>query len=196
MQGKNHVALALAVPLGAAMATGRPDLLPATVPAWGGLVLGSLAPDMDGEGSIAYWGNFLPRGITPRPLVALLNGLGRTVSSVIRSIFGHRKALHWPLWGVGLAVAGVVFGFDWLVWLGVGYVLHILGDSLTKSGVPLLGPVLTTDISFTPMVTGKFFESALGVLLWGFVAWRLAVELLPRSSWLWGLLYRFGGQLL
>lgn len=194
MQGKNHVALALAIPLGAALLT-EPVLLPATVAGWGGLIIGSLAPDIDGEGSVAYVGNWLPRPITPAPLVALLNGLGRTVSGVIRSIFGHRKALHWPVIGAGLALLGAWFGLDWLFWFGCGYLLHIIGDSLTKSGVPLLGPLTTRDFSFSPMVTGKFTESAFGWGLWAFVAWRV-VDLLPQSAWLWQVVYRFGGQLI
>jgi len=194
MQGKNHVALALAVPLAGAMLVGI-DLLPATAAAWGGLIIGSLAPDVDGEGSVCYLGNFLPRHITPKPVVTILNGIGKTISGVVRDIFGHRKALHWPLWGFMLVLAGGNFQLDWLAWLGVGYVLHIAGDSLTKSGVPLLGPVLAVDISFTPMVTGKWLESAFGYALWCFVAWRLAIEVLPRSVWL-GELYRFGGSIL
>ena len=194
MQGKNHVALALAVPLATAYI--GPAILPATLPAWGGLILGSLAPDIDGGGSIVYVGDLLPRKITPKPLRAALNGLGKTASDIIRSIFGHRKALHWPAWGLLLASIGVAMNLDWLVWFGIGYMLHILGDSLTKSGVPLLGPVITTDISFSPMVTGKFVESMFGVLLWGFVAWRLAVSVLPGSAWLWQMLYKFGGSFL
>lgn len=183
MQGKNHVALALAIPLAGAMATGNSDLLPQTVPAWGALIIGSLAPDLDGGGSVCYLGNFLPRHITPKPLVAALNGIGKTISDVIRATFGHRKALHWPSWGLLMVAGGLYLGLDWLVWFGVGYILHILGDSLTKSGVPLLGPLVTKDISFTPMVTGKFVESAFGVVLWCFVGWRV-VELLPYDSWL------------
>lgn len=195
MQGKNHVALALAAPLAASMM--GVDVLPHSWPAWGGLIIGSLAPDIDGGGTIAYIGDWLPRKITPAPVCSLLNGLGKTVSDVIRAIFGHRKALHWPLWGVGLAVAGVTMNYDWLVWFGLGYVLHIAGDSLTKSGVPLFGPVLTADISFTPMVTGKFTESALGVLLWCFVGWRLVAEVLPTApGWVGQLLHRLGGGVL
>lgn len=189
MQGKNHVALALAVPLGAA-AIGGP--LPATIPAWGGLVLGSLAPDIDGEGSICYLGNFLPQNITPKPVVRLLNWFGRTVSGLVRAIFGHRKALHWPLWAILMMASGLFFGVDWLLWFGAGYLLHILGDSLTKSGVPLLGPLSRRDFSFTPMVTGKPVESAFGVALWLIVGWRL-YEVLPQSAWLWQLVSRFGG---
>jgi membrane-bound metal-dependent hydrolase YbcI (DUF457 family) len=194
MQGKNHVALALAIPLAGAMLAGVD--LPSTVAGWGGLIIGSLAPDIDGEGSVCYLGNFLPHHITPKPVIAILNGLGKTISGVVRSIFGHRKALHWPAWGVGLMVLGINFDLDWLIWFGLGYGLHIAGDSLTKSGVPLFGPVLSVDISFTPMVTGKWVESAFGYLLWLFVAWRLAVQILPRAEWLWQLIHRFGGSLL
>ncbi len=195
MQGKNHVALALAVPLGAALVTGRADLLPPTALAWGTLIVGSLAPDIDGEGSISYWGNWLPRYITPAPLRWLLNWLGNTVSKIIRAIFGHRNAIHWPIWGLFMAVSGHYFGLAWLMWLGIGYMLHIAGDALTKSGVPLLGPFYWGDISFTPMVTGQFVESAFGVCLWAFVGWRL-LEFLPYSPWLMQIVYSFGWQFL
>jgi membrane-bound metal-dependent hydrolase YbcI (DUF457 family) len=183
MQGKNHIALALAVPLAGAMLF-NPHSLPQDAATWGGLILGSLAPDLDGEGSICYLGNFLPRHITPKPVVRILNWLGRTISSGIRAVFGHRKALHWPLWGCVLLVLGITSGQAWLAWFGIGYVLHIAGDSLTKSGVPLFGPVLAADINFTPMVTGKWVEKTFGYLLWCFVAWRLWVEAFPgMSAW-------------
>ncbi|MEM7343597.1 MAG: metal-dependent hydrolase [Chloroflexota bacterium] len=180
MQGKNHVALALAAPLAAAL-IGRPDLVPTEALDWGALIIGSLAPDIDGGGHIARWGNFLPSGITPKPLVSLLNGIGKTVSDVIRSIFGHRKTFHWPLWGGLIMAAGIYTGREWLIWLGVGYLLHIAGDSLTKSGVPLFGPLLKWDVSFTPMVTGKGVESAFGWLLWAFVAWQSGAYLIDLA---------------
>lgn len=171
MQGKNHVALALAVPLAGAALTGGP--LPASAAAWAGLLIGALAPDIDGGGSVAYWGNFLPRPITPGPIRALLNGVGTTVSGVVRSIFGHRNTLHWPLIGVALAGLGWYVSLDWLLWFGAGYVLHILGDALTKSGVPLLGPLWTGDISFSPMKTGGPAEAVLGIGLWAFVSYEM-----------------------
>jgi membrane-bound metal-dependent hydrolase YbcI (DUF457 family) len=193
MQGKNHVALALAVPLAGAVVAGGP--LPATAAAWGGLVVGSLAPDIDGGGSIAYWGNWLPRYITPKPVRALLNGIGKTVSDVIRSMFGHRQAFHWPSWGVIIIALGLSLGLDWLLWFGAGYILHILGDSLTKSGVPLLGPLITKDISFSPMKTGSIIETLFGAALWLFVGWQIWLRL-PHNGQLYQLVYRFGGQFL
>lgn len=192
MQGKNHVALALAIPLAGAMVAPEAAFYPSSVVTWGALMVGSLLPDMDGEGSIAYWGNWLPRYVTPRPVRDLLNWVGQTTSRIIRAIFGHRNALHWPVVGLIICLAGSRLGLDWLFWLGVGYVLHILGDSLTKSGVPLLGPIWRGDISFLPMVTGGFFESTFGLALWGFVGWRF-LALLPQyqSAWLWQVFYMF-----
>jgi len=71
----------------------------------------------------------------------------------------------------------------WLLWFGIGYGLHIAGDALTVSGVPLLGPLTKKDFSLLPMTTGKRIESAFGVALWAFVAWQV-VYLLPISAWL------------
>lgn len=186
MQGKNHVALALAVPLASALVM-PPGLLPVSFGGWAGLVIGSLAPDIDGEGSIAYWGNFLPRYVTPRIVVSLLNWLGQSVSGLIRSIFGHRNLFHWPVIGLGFAVAGSLLGLDWLLWFGLGYTLHIFGDSLTKSGVPLFGPIYQGDISFTTMVTGKWVESLFGVGLWLFVGFALVSRV--DVQWINDILY-------
>lgn len=193
MQGKNHVALALAVPLGAAWALGL-NVLPGTAPGWAGLVVGSLLPDVDGGGSIVYLGDWLPKKITPRPVRGLLNGLGKFASDIIRSIFGHRNALHWPAIGVCMFAAGLSLNLDWLMWLGAGYALHIAGDALTKSGVPLFGPLYTGDISFTPMRTGGVVESLFGGCLWLFVGWRLLAGLpVINSAWVNQLLHRFAG---
>jgi membrane-bound metal-dependent hydrolase YbcI (DUF457 family) len=198
MQGKNHIALALAVPLAGSMLTGQ-QLLPPGASAWGCLILGSLAPDLDGEGSICYLGNFLPRHITPKTVIKILNWIGRTISSGIRAILGHRAALHAPVWGLIMVGFGLgLFGFkvdysEWLLWFGLGFLFHLFGDSLTKSGIPVLWPLWGGHISLTSMVTGSFIECAFGVLLWLFVAWRLAVDVvLPRSAWLGHILARFG----
>jgi len=177
MLGRNHVALALAAPLAGQMFNLSP--LPAAWPAWAGLALGALAPDIDGEGSICYLGNFLPRGITPGLVVRLLNWVGRTISSGIRAVFGHRAAFHWPVLSAALIFVGWRLGLAWLLWFGVGYGLHIAGDMLTKSGVPLLGPLTGRDFSLLPIRTGGCMENIMGGLLWAFVAWRLAVLVAP-----------------
>jgi membrane-bound metal-dependent hydrolase YbcI (DUF457 family) len=198
MQGKNHIALALAVPLAGSMLTGQ-QLLPPTAAAWGCLILGSLAPDIDGEGSICYLGNFLPRHITPRPIIKILNWIGRTISSGLRATLGHRAALHAPVWGLimmglGLGLFDLKVNYsEWLLWFGLGYLLHLFGDSLTKTGIPVFWPLFGGHISLTPMVTGKFVECTFGILLWLFVAWRIVMDVvLPKSAWLEQILDRFG----
>lgn len=173
MLGKTHLAVGLAVPLAAHALALAP--LPPAWPAWAGLGLGALAPDIDGEGSICYLGNFLPGHLAPAALVRLLNWLGRTISSAIRAIFGHRAAFHAPLWGGLLIGAGWYYGEPLLLWFGVGYLLHLAADMLTRAGVPLLWPITKRDFSLLPLKTGGFVESALAVLLWGFIAWRAAL---------------------
>jgi len=51
----------------------------------------------------------------------------------------------------------------WFVWLGYG--LHLVGDFLTKEGVPLLWP-LKQKFGLGLLVTGGFLEKVLGFGLW------------------------------
>jgi inner membrane protein len=186
MQGRNHVALALA----GALIIGPPG---PDVAAWGALVIGSLAPDLDGGGHIAYAGtSFLPR-IVPRPVRDLVDLVGITISRIVQRLLGHRGALHWPIWGVMLWLLGHNLGLAWLAWLGFGYVAHIAGDMLTKSGVPIFGPISQADISLTPMKTGGPIESLFGLGLWTFVAWRLwpMLQSVGGMTYVWNLVKRF-----
>lgn len=186
MQGRNHVALAIA----GALAVGGPGFDP---PAWGALVVGSLAPDLDGGGHIAYAGStFLPR-VVPRPIRKLVDAVGVGISAFVRKLLGHRGALHWPVWGVLMWLVGYSSGLTWLQWLGFGYVAHIAGDMLTKSGVPIFGPLLPKkDISIFPMRTGSALETMVGVGLWAFVGWR-AWPYVSDTQYLWALIHRFSG---
>lgn len=172
MLGKTHLAVGLAVPLAAHALAVSP--LPPAWPAWAGLGLGALAPDIDGEGSICYLGNFLPGHLAPRLLVKALNWLGTTISSLIRSIFGHRAALHAPLWPGLIMGAGWYYGYPLLLWFGAGCALHLAADMLTRAGIPLLWPMIKKDFSLLPLKTGSWLEKFLAALLWGFIAWRAA----------------------
>lgn len=197
MQGKNHVALALA---GALVISPPPldPLDPLSSLAWVGLVIGSLAPDLDGGGHIAYAGsNFLPR-IVPKLIRDLVDAVGVGISAVVRKLLGHRGALHWPIWGVILWLLGYNAGLLWLQWFGFGYVAHIAGDMLTKSGVPIFGPIWTQDISLSPMRTGGVIENLLGVGLWLFVSWQLwpVVQSLTDPGYILPLIRRFSSSIL
>jgi inner membrane protein len=87
----------------------------------GGVILGSLLPDVDEDGS------FIGR-----------KTLG--VSKIIKMIFGHRGITHslfaWFLFSIPYLISHNSF----LLGLSLGYLFHILGDMFSKSGVPLLYP--------------------------------------------------------
>jgi inner membrane protein len=106
----------------------------------------SLLPDMDHPGAR------LPRA---------LGWPGRVIAWTIGSLFGHRGITH-SVVGVGLLSAGLAFTprLPMFCYVAVilGCVVHILGDMLTVSGVPLLWP-LERCYRFGWMRTGGFFET-------------------------------------
>lgn len=89
----------------------------------------SLLPDFDHPGAM------LPR---------LFGWPGRLLATVINTVFGHRTLTHSVL-GIGLLSAGMAFiprlpvHCYWAVILGCA--VHVLGDMLTVSGVPVFWPV-------------------------------------------------------
>lgn len=136
--------------------------------------IGSLLPDFD-SAAADIWDS-VPFG----------SAVGPVASKVA---FGHRNITHSLL---GVAVFG---GLSWWaaqhvppywgietqwVWVAfmIGYVLHLLADSLTEQGIPLLWPAKGM-YGFPPkpfedvrIVTGGWFENliifpALNLLFWG-----------------------------
>ena len=100
MKGTNHIAT------GIIAAT----LLPLTPPdpaSWLALVIGSVAPDIDGGGLIAKPSNFLPSVAKNAAPVKLLDKSATAISKLTRRVFGHRNFTHWPVIGLGLAFIGV-----------------------------------------------------------------------------------------
>lgn len=105
---------------------------PDVVPMLAFATFGALLPDLDAAGStLKYW---RIGGVQPFvPLAQLLHGR-----------FGHRGALH-SLRGLGvlaLLLVPLLFWWPWRWYLGLllGYASHLLGDSCTKTGIPLLHP--------------------------------------------------------
>lgn len=122
-----------------------------------GILAGSLLPDIDEPQS--YVGR--------RTSVQVMNkrvGL----SSVIKSIFGHRGFTHSLLatlfvfipYFFSLQYSGDfhVFAQTASMGLGFGYLFHILGDMLSKSGVPLFMPITKKKIKIPLYITGNFSE--------------------------------------
>jgi len=172
MQGKNHVGLALAAPLAAVLA-GAPVAIPASLATWCALIVGSLAPDIDGGGTIARPSRFIP-DIIPAWIARGLDRIGLRLARVIQALFGHRGGLHWPLWAGLMIWAGGRYELDWLVWFGAGYGLHLLGDWITVAGIPIFGPVSSRKFSLFPMRVGGRVEGLISFCLWVFILWQLA----------------------
>lgn len=125
-------------------------------------VLGALLPDLDASESKIKHLKILGTNFKPFLLPA----------QVVHRTDQHRGLLH-SLWGLGMAiliVAPVAFWIGWapVVALLLGYASHLLGDSVTKSGIRLLYPskvrfyLLPPGFRFT---TGTFAEEALLVPL-------------------------------
>lgn len=74
------------------------------------------------------------------------------LSYPIRVVFGHRGITH------SLFAVAVMLWFSyaansiWLSWLALGYLLHLVGDYLTDSGIPLLYPLSRKRYRF--LITG------------------------------------------
>lgn len=165
MQGHNHLALGL---MGAMVVTNPGN----DVTSWIVFGLGTLAPDIDGHGYISHPGAFMPR-LVPRPIRYLADGIGHVISDGVQSVFGHRGAFHYPVWYLAMALFGWHLGLHWLFWLGIGCLVHLAGDLITKSGIPLFGPIWRRDIALPPYIkTGGLGEAVFSLAIWGVIAWR------------------------
>lgn len=70
--------------------------------------------------------------------------LGRRVklfSYPIQAVFGHRGITHSLIAVAAIFYLGAEFKSTLLSWLSLGYLLHLVGDYLTPSGIPLLYPI-------------------------------------------------------
>jgi len=117
MMYQTHVATSLAGGVAIAQLTNTP--MDAFLLA--GIVIGSLAPDLDHPGS----------------------KLGRRslgIAHVIHFLFGHRTITHSILPVVALILLSIMFPHALLIGFTLGYILHIAGDVCSVQGVPLLYP--------------------------------------------------------
>ena len=94
--------------------------------------------------------------------------ISRRFKRLSRFICGHtehRQFTHSLVVPVLLVVIGLILGF-WgfpppayaVFCLSIGYLFHMLQDTLTKGGVPWAYPLIRYRFSLLPMRTGSFFE--------------------------------------
>ncbi len=160
MRGINHIGLAACVLSAYSFHAGWPGLLSVS-----SAVIGSLAPDLDGGGTIARPSNFLPH-LFPKWLMDFVDWFGIHFSKLVKKIFGHRGILHWPIIGLLISYAGFYTHVNLLMFFGFGWLLHLAGDIITVNGIPLFGPFSHKKISVFGMRVGSQFEGFVGVCFW------------------------------
>jgi inner membrane protein len=111
--------------------------LPTAFIALGANMLGGLAPDLD-QSSGKFWGSFRGGHILGRLISPMLGG-HRFISHSILGVVIFAVLIRWAL---GLMSSFLLVNMD-IVWASfmIGYVSHLIMDSLTKEGVPYLFPI-------------------------------------------------------
>jgi membrane-bound metal-dependent hydrolase YbcI (DUF457 family) len=181
MLGKTHLGIGLLVGAAAPfVGLAGPD----SALAWAALAIGSLAPDLDGQGFITKPSTLVPEVI---PLPSVVDRTGGTVGRAIAGVFGHRGALHYPIVVIILGALAIYLNSPVLLWLAVGYMSHLVADSLTKMGIPALGPLSSRRFGIGPRLlrlsTGSKPETLIMVMVWGSF-WILTVIQMAGLSFL------------
>jgi inner membrane protein len=156
-----------------------------TIGLFTGVLLGCLLPDIDEPNSY----------IGAKTSVKIINkNLG--ISSLVKLIFGHRGFTHSlfatllvfiPYLLVQTQIIGIVDDSfmqnllgSILFGVGLGYLFHILGDMLSKSGVPLFMPLTNKRIKVPLYVTGKISEKIVYVISIFFLVFLVYKEFLEK----------------
>lgn len=181
MLGKTHLGIGLLVGATAPfMDLAGPD----SAIAWAALAIGSLAPDLDGKGFITKPSTLVPEVV---PLPSVVDQTGGTVGRAVAGVFGHRGALHYPLVVIILGALAIYLNSNVLLWLAAGYMSHLVADSLTKMGIPALGPLSSRRFGIGPRVfrlsTGSKPETIIMVMVWA-AFWILVVMQIAGFSFL------------
>ncbi|MBN8550652.1 MAG: metal-dependent hydrolase [Deltaproteobacteria bacterium] len=175
MVGPSHAVCALGVVVAAGHLTGvTPTRIELFV-----YLLGALAPDLDGDGSIARPGTILKTFLGWK-IAKLVDQIGITVSKLANALCGHRGLFHWPAVALLFILCGYFLGLPLLRWFGYGYLVHILCDCLTFQGIALLAPFRFRNYSLSLFSTGSLRELLIvSIVFCATVYWGFA--LLPSS---------------
>ncbi len=128
------------------------------------LLVGTLAPDIDGNGVITKPGTVLRRFLG-RTLAQLLDVIAEFFVALVHLFFRHRGLLHAPLLALCLFVTGYAAGLSWLMWFSVGYAVHLLADACTSSGIPGFAPFSKRRVSFFSIRVGGSLEFGIAAVL-------------------------------
>ena len=133
---------------------------------WGAcmIVIGALAPDIDGQGIIVRPGRWFVL-LVGKSIASWLSYPTLALSAAVEAAFGHRGLLHTPFFLGCLAVTAYVMQYEWLTFLSWGYATHIIGDLCTVAGIPLLGPFSWKRFRILGVRNGSFGERAVRMLV-------------------------------
>lgn len=104
-----------------------------------GVIVGSVAPDID----------------EPKSYVGRRT---KGISHFVKLLFGHRGFTHTMIPCLLLGVLAFNLNSELLWGFALGYFLHIVGDSFSKSGVPFLWPFTKKHIGVPLYKTGGVLE--------------------------------------
>ncbi len=160
MTGPTHVLIGLS----AVVLCGHAAELTPTPLGLFAVIVGSLAPDIDGESSIRRPG-FLIKPFVGWRVSNAFDDFFEVFAKLVSKLLGHRGVLHAPLLGFTLLCASGLGGIAWLYWFGLGYSFHIYGDYMTFAGVPVFSPFSTKTYSGSNLRVGSRQEKLLALLL-------------------------------
>lgn len=137
-----------------------------------GTTVGALIPDMDTSGNY-LWG-LLPQGDILGSYLRRIFYKHRTITHSLLGFFLIFKSLEWLL--TKLLNPGFVDPYVILVAIMIGYASHLLSDSLTEEGIPLLFPLHLTfgipPIKKVRIKTGGWFENlVIFPAIWIYLVW-------------------------
>ncbi|HUC20639.1 MAG TPA: metal-dependent hydrolase [Candidatus Polarisedimenticolaceae bacterium] len=136
-------------------------------------LIGGIAPDID-QPTAPFWRN-LPVGKYGGKIIGKMLGGHRFISHSILGLALFGYVFYLLLVFFHPVMGGVDIGLVWWAFI-IGLVSHLIMDSFTEEGVPLLLPI-PVKLGFPPVrrwriVTGKWFESwVIFPLLLAFNAW-------------------------
>lgn len=177
MVGPSHAICALGVAVAGGHALG---VTPSRVELFFYLI-GTLSPDIDGDGSIARPGTLL-KSFLGWKIARFIDNIAATVGAMAKSISGHRGFFHWPIVAFTLIGAGYFLASGNLLWFGIGYLIHIACDTLTHQGIQLLAPLRFKEYSARLFATGSAREFLLtacvlvATIYWGFSLLPLSLQ--------------------
>ncbi len=138
-----------------------------------GALFGAVAPDSDISNPASHLSHLTRRASRRVPFAAffrvlmiLYAAMGTVLVLVSRLCsWKHRGETHSPLWGLALIILGMIGslfgdGFLFAVGVGLGWLVHLVLDSLTPHGIRWLAINIRG-----PITTGGITDRAVGIVL-------------------------------